>query len=82
MKEYDFLGGSEEWKLKWSKQTRPHYWLFVFSRTFKGRLLHLIKFRLVPLFKRAGLHRLRNFVWQMITHPSIAVFDARIQGSR
>jgi CelD/BcsL family acetyltransferase involved in cellulose biosynthesis len=77
--EYDFLGGVEDWKLKWTKQTRPHYWLFVFSRTFKGRLLYLIKFRLIPLFKRAGLHRLRNFIVRMIIHFSTAVFDAKIQ---
>ena len=77
--EYDFLGGSEDWKLKWTKQTRPHYWLFVFSRTFKGRLLHLIKFQLVPLLKRAGLHRLRNFILQMTTQPSIAILGAKIR---
>jgi CelD/BcsL family acetyltransferase involved in cellulose biosynthesis len=60
--EYDFLGASENWKLKWTKQNTPHYWLFVFAGTFKGRLLHLIKFQVVPLFKRAGLHRLRHLI--------------------
>ena len=80
--EYDFLGGSEDWKLKWTKQTRPHYWLFVFSRTFKGRLLHLIKFQLVPLLKRAGLHRLRKFIQQMTTRPSVAILGAKIWRSQ
>jgi CelD/BcsL family acetyltransferase involved in cellulose biosynthesis len=82
IKEHDFLGASENWKLKWTRQTKPHYWLFVFSSTFKGRLLHLIKFQLIPLFKRAGLHRLRNLVLHIATHPSVAVFGAKIQRSR
>jgi CelD/BcsL family acetyltransferase involved in cellulose biosynthesis len=82
MTEYDFLGGSEDWKLKWTKQTRPHYWLFVFSCAFKGRLLHLIKFQFVPLLKRAGLHRLRSLISQMTTQPSIAILGAKIQRNR
>jgi len=77
--EYDFLGGSEDWKLKWARQTKPHYWLFVFSRTFKGRVLHLIKFELVPLLKRAGFWRLRNLICQPANHSSIAVFHAESQ---
>jgi CelD/BcsL family acetyltransferase involved in cellulose biosynthesis len=77
--EYDFLGGSEDWKLKWTKQVRPHFWLFVFSRTFKGRLLHLIKFQLVPLLKRSGLDRLRSFILRMTTLPSIALLDPKIR---
>ena len=77
--EYDFLGDSEDWKLKWARQTKPHYWLFVFSRTFKGRVLHLIKFELVPLLKRAGFWRLRNLICQPANHSSIAVFHAESQ---
>jgi len=52
VREYDFLGESADWKVSWTKQSRPHYWLFVFSSGFKGRLLHLIKSQLVPLLKR------------------------------
>lgn len=78
--EYDFLGDSEDWKLKWASHIKRHYWLFVFSGTLKGRLLHLIKFQLVPLFKRAGLHRLRNLVRQSPSDSSTAVF--RGQGQR
>jgi CelD/BcsL family acetyltransferase involved in cellulose biosynthesis len=79
--EYDFFGGTDVWKLKWTKQTRPHYWLFVFSRTIKGHLLHLIKFQSAPFLKRQRLHRLRSFVLRMATYPPVAVFDARIQGN-
>jgi CelD/BcsL family acetyltransferase involved in cellulose biosynthesis len=50
--EYDFLGEEAPWKQCWASQTRSNYWLFVFSNSFKGRLLHRIKFQLVPLLKR------------------------------
>jgi CelD/BcsL family acetyltransferase involved in cellulose biosynthesis len=77
--EYDFLGAADGWKLKWAKQTKPHYWLYVFSGTFKGHLLYRIKFQLVPWFKRAGFDRLRNFVSQITARPPKAVFDATIR---
>jgi CelD/BcsL family acetyltransferase involved in cellulose biosynthesis len=80
--EYEFLGDSEDWKLKWARQTKRHYWLFVFSCSFKGRCLHLIKFQLVPLFKRAGLHRLRNLIRQSPSHSSTAVFRGQSQRSQ
>jgi len=82
IREYDFLGKNDAWKLKWAKQTKLHYWLFVFSGTLKGRLLHLIKFQLVPLFKRAGLHRLRNLIRQSPSHSSTAVFRGQSQRSQ
>jgi len=80
--EFDFLGATEDWKLKWTKRARQHYWLFVFSHTFKGRLLHLIKFQLVPLFKRAGLDRVRNLFLEATTRPSRASVVAKSQGSQ
>lgn len=58
--EYDFLGDAADWKSQWTQQARPHDWLFVFRRSFKGRLLHLIKARLVPLLKTDRLKPLRN----------------------
>jgi CelD/BcsL family acetyltransferase involved in cellulose biosynthesis len=63
--EYDFLGESAEWKLQWAKHSRPHCWLFVFSSSFKGRLLHLIKSRIVPSLKRNSLRPLRNLVLRL-----------------
>jgi hypothetical protein len=53
-------------------------WLFVFSGTFKGRLLHLIKFRFVPFLKWLGFLRLRSLTLQMTSHLPVAV-DAKIQ---
>jgi CelD/BcsL family acetyltransferase involved in cellulose biosynthesis len=50
--ELDFLGDTEPWKLEWTSTTRPHDWLFVFSGTPRGRLLHPLKFQVVPALRR------------------------------
>ena len=50
--EFDFLGDAEPWKLEWTKTTRPHEWLFVFSGTSRARLLYSAKFRILPAIKR------------------------------
>jgi CelD/BcsL family acetyltransferase involved in cellulose biosynthesis len=65
VREYDFLGESGEWKLQWTKLSRPHCWLFVFSSTFKGHLLYLIKSQLVPFLKRNSLQPLRKLVLRL-----------------
>jgi CelD/BcsL family acetyltransferase involved in cellulose biosynthesis len=57
MAEVDFLGTAEAWKLDWTRTTRPHDWLFLFGNTFRGRLVHQLKFRLKPalqLLQSAG----------------------------
>jgi CelD/BcsL family acetyltransferase involved in cellulose biosynthesis len=60
--EYDFLGASDEWKMCWARQARMHYWLFVFSRNLKGRLLHIVKFGLVPVLRRKRLQGCRTWL--------------------
>ena len=52
LREVDFLGDTEPWKLEWTSTTRPHDWLFVFSGTPRSRLLHPLKFQFVPAFRR------------------------------
>jgi CelD/BcsL family acetyltransferase involved in cellulose biosynthesis len=54
--EYDFLGVNDSWKQTWTKQVRPHYWLYIFSPAWMGRLLHFGKVRLIPWLRshRAG----------------------------
>ncbi len=71
VREYDFLGESADWKVQWTKHSRPHYWLFVFSSTSKGRLLHLIKSQLVPFLKRNSLQPLRNLVLRLAGHAQV-----------
>lgn len=51
--EFDFLGDTEPWKLEWTSTTRPHDWLFVFAGTPRGRLLHPLKFQVVPALRRS-----------------------------
>ena len=46
-----FLGDSEPWKLEWTSTTRAHDWLFVFAGTPRGRLMHPLKFQLVPFLR-------------------------------
>ena len=52
LREVDFLGDNEPWKLEWTTAARAHHWLFVFSGTPRARLLHPIKFQVVPAIKR------------------------------
>jgi CelD/BcsL family acetyltransferase involved in cellulose biosynthesis len=50
--EVDFLGDAEPWKLEWTETSRPHEWLFVFSGSVRARLLHSVKFQMVPELKK------------------------------
>lgn len=52
LKEVDFLGDAEPWKLEWTSTIRPHDWLFVFGHTARGRLAHAAKCRVVPFARR------------------------------
>jgi CelD/BcsL family acetyltransferase involved in cellulose biosynthesis len=56
LREVDFLGDAEPWKLEWTTTTRPHDWLFVFGNTARARLAHAAKCRVLPTLKR-WLHR-------------------------
>ena len=52
LSEVDFLGDAEPWKLEWTATSRPHDWLFVFSGSVRARLLHSVKFQMVPELKK------------------------------
>jgi len=52
LQEVDFLGDAEPWKLEWTDTSRTHDWLYVFSRSNRAQLLHLVKFRMVPELKK------------------------------
>jgi CelD/BcsL family acetyltransferase involved in cellulose biosynthesis len=56
MHEYDFLGVDDKWKLDWTKDTRRHQWLFLFRKRLRPRLLHYVKFSVIPRVK-PGLRR-------------------------
>lgn len=52
LREVDFLGDAEPWKLEWTRTIRPHDWLFVFGNTARARLVHTAKCRIRPALKR------------------------------
>ena len=52
LREVDFLGDAEPWKLEWTSTSRVHDWLFVFAGTRRARLVHSLKFQVVPELKR------------------------------
>ena len=52
LREVDFLGDAEPWKLEWTSTTRPHDWLFVFGHTMRARLVHTLKCRMAPAMRQ------------------------------
>jgi CelD/BcsL family acetyltransferase involved in cellulose biosynthesis len=56
--EVDFLGNSERWKLEWARQTRSHSWFFIFPNRLHLRLLHRLKFSLLPRLQKHAFYRL------------------------
>jgi len=52
--EVDFLGDDERWKLSWATDRRPHSWLFAFPNRMKSRLLHGMKFRVIPGLRQSN----------------------------
>ena len=52
LREVDFLGDAEPWKLEWTSTIRPHDWLFVYGNTIRARLVHTAKCRVRPTLKR------------------------------
>jgi CelD/BcsL family acetyltransferase involved in cellulose biosynthesis len=59
--EYEFLGGNEEWKLRWTDQVRTHEWLYVFPPTLRMRAVYEMKCRLLPMLQRSpAFERLRD----------------------
>jgi CelD/BcsL family acetyltransferase involved in cellulose biosynthesis len=57
LKEFDLLGIEEDWKLQWTQNTRPHYWLFIFSKGPLASTLYFLKFRLRPLLQQRKSYR-------------------------
>jgi CelD/BcsL family acetyltransferase involved in cellulose biosynthesis len=51
VQEYDFLGNDDDWKFEWTEEKREHRWLFLLRNRLPNRLLHHLKFSLVPAVK-------------------------------
>ena len=50
--EYDFLGPTEEYKARWTTQTRKHVWLYMYNHGLRSRAHTFLKFWMVPRLKR------------------------------
>ncbi len=60
LKEYEFLGGSDSWKLRWTDKTKPQYWLYIFPRRPRTSLIHAVKFRALARLRRKRLTKNRS----------------------
>lgn len=47
----DLLGDADEFKMHWTDATRTNPWLHCYSRSWRGRLLHVIKCSLIPTLR-------------------------------
>ncbi|HKA32344.1 MAG TPA: GNAT family N-acetyltransferase [Candidatus Binatia bacterium] len=59
--EYEFLGASDPWKLRWADKTRSHYWLYVMPRQLRTSLIHAVKFGALPTLRRGRLYSLLRY---------------------
>jgi CelD/BcsL family acetyltransferase involved in cellulose biosynthesis len=50
--EFDLMGPRVEYKAKWTSLVHPHAFLYVFRNSRYGRLLHTVKFSILPSMKR------------------------------
>jgi hypothetical protein len=55
--EVDFLGNTERWKLEWARESRPHSWVFIFPNRPPLRLLHRLKFSVLPRLQKYAAYR-------------------------
>lgn len=55
LREFDFLGEAEPWKLDWTPEARSHHWLFVLRPSARTHLVHFLKFGLAPRLGGGGL---------------------------
>jgi CelD/BcsL family acetyltransferase involved in cellulose biosynthesis len=62
--EYEFLGGSDAWKLRWADKTKSQYWLYIMPRKLRTSLIHTVKFGALPSLRKRRLYALvrRRFI--------------------
>lgn len=56
--EYEFLGGSDAWKLRWADKTKSQYWVYIMPRKLRTSLIHAVKFGALPSLRRRRLYSL------------------------
>lgn len=58
MSEYEFLGGSDAWKLRWADKTKSQYWAYIMPRKLRTSLIHAVKFGALPSLRKRRLYAL------------------------
>jgi len=73
--EYEFLGGSDAWKLHWADKTRSQYWAYIMPRKLRTSLIHTVKFGALPSLRKRRLYALvrRQF---MVAFTVICALEA------
>ena len=56
--EYEFLGGSDAWKLHWADKTRSQYWAYIMPRKLRMSVIHTVKFGALPSLRKRRLYAL------------------------
>jgi CelD/BcsL family acetyltransferase involved in cellulose biosynthesis len=56
--EYEFLGGSDAWKLHWADNTKSQYWAYIMPRKLRTSLIHTVKFGALPSLRKRRLYAL------------------------
>jgi CelD/BcsL family acetyltransferase involved in cellulose biosynthesis len=54
--EYEFLGGSDAWKLRWADKTKSQYWAYIMPRNLRTSLIHAVKFGALPSLRQRRLY--------------------------
>ena len=69
--EYDITGPSDEWKMKWTSQSRAKFMYFIFRRGLPGSLAHALRFKARAAVKKV----FRSFPSAIAGSSFIAGFD-------
>jgi CelD/BcsL family acetyltransferase involved in cellulose biosynthesis len=59
--EYEFLGGSDAWKLRWADKTKSQYWVYIMQRKLRTSIIHAVKFGALPSLRRRRLYSLLRY---------------------
>jgi CelD/BcsL family acetyltransferase involved in cellulose biosynthesis len=52
LSEYDITGIDDEWKMKWTSETRAKFIHFIFNKNISGRLAYALRFQVRPAVKK------------------------------
>lgn len=52
IREIDITGPSDEWKMKWTADTRPNHVYFIFAKSMRGILAFNLRFKIRPVLAR------------------------------